>query len=905
MRLTRFGGWFLFFIFMIVFFFSRQIVNFYVDWQWFKSIGYFSVFFKIFTTKISLASMIGIIFFLIVYINVLIVRRLKPKGVTVIGGDFEIPNIDRIKKYIDRFIILGVFVFSFFVSTGFLLLWDEYLRYVNWTPFGIVDPLFGKDIGFYIFRLPFIEAIYSIVVFVLFVAIVVTLIYYFLFGAVHVSMRGLKFKRESEVHLSVLGAILFIVFAFGTRLAQYNLLFDRGGLIFGAGFTDVHATLPILYISMVASLIVSLIFIINVFVRGFRGPIIAVVLYFAFSILARGIYPGIVQWLYVSPNEIEAERPYIERNIEFTRRAYKLENVKQEEFEVSGKLTTADLNRNQATIKNIRLWDHRPLLSTYSQIQEIRTYYHFVDVDIDRYRIGRDYRQVMLAPRELSYDRLPSRVWINEHLIYTHGYGLAMSPVNRVNPEGQPELWVKDLPPMSIPGLEITHPEIYYGEIANNYCFVNTKQKEFDYPMGDENVYTEYEGSGGFPVGGLFNRAMLAYKFGSLKILLSGDITSQSRIMMARRVVERISKIAPFLKFDPDPYMVIADGKLFWIADAYTISDRYPYSDPFSDEYYDPYETYGNYFRNSVKVVVDAYNGEVQMFVSDPEDPIIKTYGKMFEGVFKPMGDMPASIRAHVRYPEALFEIQADKFETYHMTDPTVFYNKEDLWGVARETYEGDIRRVEPYYVIMKLPEEKKEEFILMIPFTPTRKDNMSAWMAARCDESHYGELKVFTFGKKKLIYGPLQIEARIDQEPDISRQLSLWSQRGSDVIRGNMMVIPIEDSILYVEPLYLKAERGQIPELKRVIVSFGSRIVMRETLDSALRGIFGGRTVIEDRGIPVESVEGKSIDALIREANESFEKAQNYQRQGNWGAYGEEISRLEEILKKLGEMSK
>jgi len=897
MKLSRYWTWLLIGLIFLVFFFFSQLVNLYVDWQWFKSVKYFDVFFKILLTKGALVLALGLIFFAIIYINLVIARRFKAKGVTVISGDFMyMPELEKFKGLIDKFVVLGVALFSILVATGFIVLWDEFLKFANWTSFGTLDPLFAKDIGFYIFRLPFIKVIYGILFFAFFISVVISFAYYFLSGNIKLAMRGLTFKLPAEVHLSILGTIIFALISYGYRLAQYDLLFSKRGIIFGAGYTDVHATLPVLWGLIVLSLVVSLSFIFNVFRKGFRLPLVSVIVLIAFSIIGKGIYPGIVQWLYVSPNEIEAERPYIERNIKNTRKAFKLDNVIQKEFAVSGRLTTADLRKNSMTVNNIRLWDHRPLLSTYSQIQEIRTYYHFVDVDVDRYKIGRDYREVMLSPRELSYERLPSKVWINEHLIYTHGYGVAMSPVNRVNPEGQPELWIKDLPPVSSRGLKISRPEIYYGEIPNEYCFVKTKQREFDYPLGEENVYSVYEGSGGIPVRGMFRRAMFASRFGTMKILLSGDITTQSRIMMYRRVRERVGKIAPFLKFDPDPYMVIADGKLYWIIDGYTLSNTYPYSDPYGD--------LGNYIRNSVKVIIDAYNGTAQFYISDPEDPVILTYSKIFKDMFKPIDDMPASIRSHIRYPEGLFKVQADKFAMYHMTDPTVFYNKEDLWSIARETYEGDVRQVEPYYIIMKLPGEKKEEFILMIPFTPSRKDNMSAWMAARSDDPNYGGLMVYTFGKKELIYGPLQVEARIDQDPDISKQLSLWGQRGSDVIRGNMLVIPIENSILYVEPLYLRAERGQIPELKRVIVSFGGRVAMEETLDAALRSIFGGRPVVEAGEIPTR-VKVKGMDELIKEANEVFSKAQQYQRQGNWAAYGEEMEKLEGVLKKLGEMSR
>ena len=516
-----------------------------------------------------------------------------------------------------------------------------------------------------------------------------------------------------------------------------------------------------------------------------------------------------------------------------------------------------------------------------------------MDVDIDRYQINGEYRQVMLSPRELSYKHLPSRIWINEHLTYTHGYGVVLGPVNRVTKEGLPELFIRDIPPVSTANLAVKRPEIYYGEVANDYAFVKTRAQELDYPFGDKNVYATYTGNGGVPIKSFFRKLVFSARFGTLKIALSNDITPESRIMYYRRIDERVKRVAPFLKYDRDPYMVISqDGNLYWIIDGYTASDRYPYSEPTRGV--------GNYIRNSVKAVVDVYNGSIAFYLADPEDPLIQAYSKAFPVLFKSMEEMPQDLRAHIRYPEGLFTVQANMFITYHMQDPQVFYNKEDLWSIPKKSIDGREKDMEPYYMIMRLPGENKEEFILLIPFTPSRRDNMIAWMAARSDPPHYGKLIAYTFPKAKLVFGPKQIDARIDQDAAISQQLTLWSQRGSQVLRGSLLVIPIERSLIYVEPLYLAAEAGSLPELKRVIVAFGNKIAMEETLELALERIFEGRVVRDRVARPVE--EERPIKGLIDAAWEHFGRAQERLRQGNFAAYGEELKKLEEVLKALKE---
>ncbi|HSC72050.1 MAG TPA: UPF0182 family protein, partial [Candidatus Methylomirabilis sp.] len=579
---------------------------------------------------------------------------------------------------------------------------------------------------------------------------------------------------------------------------------------------------------------------------------------------------------------------YIDFNIRYTRLAYGLDNIEEREFPAEEALTLQDLHNNDATIKNIRLWDTRPLLATYSQLQEIRTYYKFTDTDIDRYTINGEYRQVTLSARELSSRDLPSRIWINERLTYTHGYGAVVSPVNRVTREGLPEFWIKDIPPAASSDLRISRPELYFSELANDYVFAKTRAKEFDYPAGDQNVYTTYAGQGGIPVGSFWRKVLFAAHLGDVKLLLSNDVTADSRVLIYRNIRERVQRIAPFFRYDDDPYVVIsAAGRLVWLLDGYTVSEWFPYAAPTRG--------LGNYVRNAVKATVDAYDGTVRFYIADPTDPLIRTIARIFPGLLQPLDAMPADLRTHLRYPEGLFRVQAAMYAVYHMRDTQVFYNKEDLWSLPIRPVGGQDRPMEPYYLILRLPGEPKEEFVLLIPFTPSKKDNLAAWLAARSDPPHYGKLVVYTVPKQKLVYGPRQLEARIDQDSFISQQLSLWSQRGSQVIRGNLLVIPIERSLMYVEPLYIAAEKGQLPELKRVIVGFGDRIAMEETLEGAMARVFGGQT-------PPAAAEA----APARPAGpEPSMKALLDSAAGAYARASEELRRLGELLQRLQEAGK
>jgi uncharacterized membrane protein (UPF0182 family) len=692
----------------------------------------------------------------------------------------------------------------------------------------------------------------------------------------------------------ILVALLFVVKSAGYWLDAFHLVYSSRGAAFGASYTDVYANLPALRLLALLSLAAAVLSVTQIYRPGFRYIILGAGALIIVHLVGLNLYPSLLQRFRVVPNEVDAERPFIERNIKFTRLAYGLDKIENTEFPAEEQLTAAHLERSDSTIKNIRLWEHRPLLATYAQLQEIRTYYKFVDVDNDRYHINGTYRQIMLSARELSHAHLPSRIWINEHLTYTHGYGVVFGPVNQVTPEGLPEFFIKDIPPASSDSLKITRPEIYYGELANDYVFTKTTASELDYPSGDQNIYTTYEGRAGVTLGSFWRKLLFSAHYATLRILLSEDITRDSRILYHRQIQERVNKIAPFITFDRDAYLVIAQGgRLFWIIDGYTTSDRFPYSEPMQ-------RGGTNYIRNSVKAVVDAYNGTVDFYVSDVTDPIALAYGRIFPDLFKPIEKMPEDLRSHIRYPQDLFGIQAHMYATYHMQDPQVFYNKEDLLSIPRRSVGGTEREMEPYYTIMRLPGETKEEFVLLLPFTPNKRDNMRAWLAARSDPPHYGKLIALDFPKAKLVYGPKQIDARIDQDAFLSQQLSLWGQRGAQVIRGSMLAIPIEKSLLYVQPLYLAAEKGSLPELKRVIVAFGNQIAMEETLEQSLQRIFGGKpapTPVQPVG-PVESP--KADGDLARQALERFQRAQELLRDGNWAGYGDELKKVETLLREM-----
>jgi uncharacterized membrane protein (UPF0182 family) len=770
--------------------------------------------------------------------------------------------------------------------------WAMVLRWWYGAPFGRSDPLFGRDVAFYVFTLPVYGAVRDWTLLVLVLGAVIAGGVYWARGAIDVDEGVPRLAPAVVRHGSVVLALFFLVKAGDYLLQRYDLLFNDNGIVAGAAYTDVHVRLPLLILLMGVSLLAAGLCLVNVRRVGARLPVAAVVLLMG-SLLLDGIIPGVFQSYRVKPDELRLEAPYIAHTIAATRFGFALDRFSSKPFPAAGTLTAAVAAANDATIQNIRWWDPRPLLDTYRQLQEIRLYYDFNDVDVDRYTIDGRYQQVMLAARELNQARLPTdaQTWINQHFTFTHGIGFAMSPVNRFDSEGLPLFYVKDIPPASPVGLRVERPEVYFGEQTRTYIVVGGATKEFDYAKGNDNVYTTYGGRDGVALGGLWRRALFAWYFGDVNLLISGNVTSTSRLLFHRPIQERITRIAPFLRLDRDPYLVLDGGRLVWLQDAYTASDALPYAQA---------SRRGgiNYIRNAVKIAVDAYDGTVTLYVSDAEDPLVRTYQRIFPSLFQPLAALPAGLRQHLRYPEDLFVLQASMYGTYHMTDPEVFYNKEDLWSFPQENYGNQPVTMQPYYTIMRLPGETQAEFILMLPMAPNKRDNMIAWLAARCDGDHYGTLIEFAFPKEKLIYGPAQIEARIDQDTTISQQLSLWNQMGSRVIRGNLLVIPIDDALLYVEPLYLSAQQRELPELKRLIASAGEHVVMSQAVEPLLAALFRG-----GEGAPAPAVITTTAQAAPRSSPEAQQALNHYRhalaalRDGDWRTFGAEMEALQKAL--------
>jgi len=875
-----------------------SLVRIYSDYLWFSSLQFEDVFLTALFTKLEILIGAVVLFFVVLYINAHIALKKDKKQKRLLNIRTPL-----------KLLIIGIV--SLLAGMAYRNYWMIILQYINQTGFNVTDPIFSKDIAFYVFSLPFYSALLKLFMSLAFIAFIATMISYYVSGNIKLmpksqyavqgnafASKGLGFSRKAKRHLSLIGAFFFLLMAAKYYLGRFQILYSPTGIVNGAGYTDVYVALPVYTLLMLLSIVIAAILVIGPMFFAKKKLIMGIIgAFVAILVLGQVVVPAAVQYLIVLPNEIEKEKPFIERNIEYTNMAYGLDNIEANDFPASEDLSLDDINNNMETIGNIRLWDPRPLKQTYKQLQEIRLYYDFLDVDIDRYTINDKYTQVMLSPRELSQDQLPenAKTWVNEHLAYTHGYGLTMSPVNRFTEVGLPELYVKDLPPKTdMQELSIERPEIYYGEATREFVMTKTNYQEFDYPKGDENQYTTYEGTGGVPVGSLLRKLVMAIRFNDFKMLLTGYITKDSVIMFNRQIQKRVNAIAPFIFYDPDPYMVVADNRLFWIMDGYTIASSYPYSESLEGI---------NYIRNSVKVVIDAYNGDLSYYIMDKEEPVISTYRSIFPSLFKDFSQMPDSLKEHVRYPEQLFKIQSRMYSDYHMKDPVVFYNKEDKWDIPNEVY-GEGRKIimEPYYIIMKLPGKEKSEFIIMIPFTPHKKDNMIGWMAARSDEE-YGKLVVYKFPKEKLIYGPMQVEARIDQNPEISEQLTLWDQRGSSVIRGNLIVVPLDSSILYIEPLYLLAEKTQLPELKRVLVYHGTKVVMEKDLETALKKLFGEGAAVPSAVKGEEREETETIitgDNLIQQAIAYYNQVQNSMRQGDWTGIGDAMQGLQDTLNEM-----
>ena len=876
-----------------------SLLNLYIDWLFFVETGYTAVFTKTLTTQIAAGFLFGLLFLGAALINLFFARRVefsRPDQYNISGTPITInlAPLRTIQRAVTFFILLVV---TFMMGKWGATLWSEILLFTNALTVGQNDPVFGRDIGFYLFQYPFFESLKQFVDFTLILCAILAGIVYFLGGGILVNQRQITIDPRVKRHLGILIGLMIINMGPGFYLEALRMLYAEHGVIFGASYTDVHAKLAAYRLLAFLAPAAGAVLIAGMFKRQRRLTMIALGALFAVYFIGIMIYPALLQKFKVAPNEMVMETPYIENNIRMTRLGYDLDRIEEIPFDVDYNLTGRDIDKNDATIRNIRLWDHSPLLRTYSQLQQIRTYYRFQDVDNDRYTVNGQYLQVMLSPRELSYADLPSKNWINERLIFTHGNGITLGPVSRISREGLPEFFIKDIPPAGSTDLKVQRPEIYYGEMSNDYVIVKTKIPEFSYPTPEGgNIYTSYGGAGGVKTGSLTRRLLFSLKYQTEKIFFSSDITADSKILFFRNVKERFQKIAPFLLFDHDPYLVITDdGRLVWMVDAYTVSSRLPYSKPSVRRI--------NYVRNAVKATLDAYDGTVTYYVSDPSDKIIQVYRRIFPALFKDLAVMPEDLKRHIRYPQWLLQLQASVYAAYHMTDPKIFYNKENLWEIP--VFEE--KTMQPYYTIMKLPSEKREEYILLLPYTPAKRDNLAAWLAARCDAPHYGKLVVYTFPRDRLVFGPKQVDARINQDSYISQQLTLWSQRGSRVIRGSLLVIPVERSLLYVQPLYLAASDAVgLPELRRVIVAYENEVVMEENLELALQRLFGSRkagaVTTTTAGAPAAAAApGRtSVKELAAEAMKTYQRAADMQRQGNWAGYGEEIRKLEQLLKKM-----
>ncbi|MGM0427917.1 MAG: UPF0182 family protein [Thermodesulfobacteriota bacterium] len=920
-----------------------SIVSIYPDWLWFKNLGFSPVFFTMLSTKFGFGFLVWLLLITIIAINLYIAGRLSPEPGAGVGAKNDAGIAAQMGisgNTLNLFFVAFILIAGFVIASKGSEKWVTVLRYLYREPFGTADPVFGKDIGFYTFALPFYLFIRQGLLVLFVFAAGLTVIWYLKNGALQItgdiiqeegkppSLPKISVAPTVKKHLIFLAGIVVLLLAWGYYLKIYSLVYSTQGPAFGASYTDMHIKVWSFRLLIVISFLFAVLLFYNAFNPRTKVMLWSGAVWVSAVLIFTVVLPMGVQKVVVKPNELVKESKYIGYNIDCTREGYNLNRIKAVRFDINNELSLKEMNRESTTLQNIRIWDERPLLRTYRQIQAIRLYYNFNNVDVDRYMIDGDYRQLMLAARELVVDQLPRQAgtWVNRHLTYTHGYGLAASPVNEISAEGLPRLFIKDVPPVSEVDISIDRPEIYYGEKTDQYVMVNTKNREFDYPKGNENVYTMYQGTGGVPLNSFIRRMLYAVEFMDPQILFTNSLIPQSRIMYNRRILKRANTIAPFLEYDRDPYMVISDKKLYWILDAYTVSDMYPYSTrssvPFKNKAL-------NYIRNSVKVIVDAYNGDISFYLIDEKDPVAQVYAGIFPDLFKPFEEMPEDLKRHLRYPKDFFNIQAATYTKYHMEEPQVFYNQEDLWEIPDELYGDDRQKIEPYYIIIKLPGGEKEEFLLMLPFTPSNKDNMIGWLAARNDIPHYGDLIVYKLPKEKLVYGPMQIESRIDQDTDISRELSLWGQRGSKVIRGNLLAIPVRDSFIYVEPIYLEASRedtedastrgtrpgatrrtgpmrsvekarsAALPELKRVIVTFAGQVAMAENLDMAVALALGGEVLPGETAVRT-AVGILESSHLGTQALEHYNRARDNLKQGDWTGYGRELKKLEDLLKEM-----
>jgi uncharacterized membrane protein (UPF0182 family) len=901
---------------------GRAALSYYVDMLWFCSLGYGGVFWKTLSLQWTIFTVFAVATFLVLYGSFTALRKAHlpdlPSGHTIFIGERSVTlPVEPVLRLAALLVSLAIAA-----ATGASMMTEWPTLALFWyaphTSAGVVDPIFAKPLNFFLFTLPACQVVVGWLLTLSGITCLLAVFFILITGGAGALARDRTYFRLPWRGFSITFAFLLLILAIRVYLDRFERLFDAHTVFSGVTYTDAHVTLTGLLFVCAALVLGAVIAAVNA-VSAQRGRrLIVAVLPAAACFIAVQLAGWYVSSFIVKPNELVREKPYIAHNIDLTRQAYGLDRFSLREFPAETTVDAADPANNQPTLQNIRLWDWHALQDTLRQIQEIRTYYDFPDIDIDRYEINGTMRQVMLAARELNVDKLPesSRNWINEKLIYTHGYGITMNPVNGFTPEGLPNLILSNMPVQStVPSLTVTRPEIYFGELTDTDVYVKTRQKEFNYPQGQSNNLTSYEGNGGIVLGGFLRRCILAFDRGDLgKLPFSDDVNAESRLLMRRNVRDRVSALAPFLTYDPDPYIVIGDdGRLSWVMDAFTTSDSYPYA-----SHYRLNDTVINYMRNSVKVVIDAYDGTTTFYVFDTEDPILAAYRRIFPNLFKDAAAMPHGLRKHMRYPELLLKLQAEVYGLYHMTDPEVFYNREDLWTVATEVGMGEggeqtTQPMQPNFVLMKLPDETGIEFAEILPFTPANRNNLIGWIAGRSDGAHYGTSVVYNFPKTKLVDGPLQIEARIDQNAQLSGQLTLWNQQGSHVRRGALLVIPTGRALLYAEPIYLQAERSPMPELRLVVLALQDRLAYGPTFEAALAALFGGATSSLTSGEQARAVPATpgmpqpaaDFNALIAEAAKDLADYQRLTAEGKLGEAGQKLEELKRTIDKLNTRQK
>jgi uncharacterized membrane protein (UPF0182 family) len=886
---------------IVVFGFLGGIVNLITDLMWYDALGRQNVLTTRIWAQVGLFGVGFVAFAVPALLSIWLARRIAPQVPIRRIGTLELPDISRAVTLVLAAVVVLIALIS---AAAWSSNWQTVLLFLNGGDFGAVDPNFGRDIGFYVFDLPFWRFLqgWGVASFV-----VITLITLGTYAAGALRWQ-LRLTAPVRAHLSTLGALLLVAIAGGYQLDIADLSYSTRGIagtIQAATYTDMHAQVPAYVILTVVALAAAVLLLANIWFKTLWALVLAGGAWIGISILVGGVYPGIVQRLNVEPNELSLERPYIERHIDSTHKAYGLNAIDVRPFTGEQALNRQLINANQATLDNMRLWDYRPLLVTFGQQQILRQYYQFLDVDIDRYTIDRDERQIMLSGREIGELPENARTWTNERLVFTHGYGITAVPVNAVTPEGQPDYLVSGI--NREPKLPVGQPRLYFGEAASSYVVTGTKTDEFDFPLGDQGgETTTWNGSTGVGVGNFFSRLLFAARFGDLNLLISNQLTDQSQILFRRQIDERVTELAPFLVYDRDPYLVSADNRLVWMWDAYTVTDRYPNAQPLTDIF-----PGANYVRNSVKVVIDAYDGSVRFFISDPTDPIINAYARIFPSLFEPLSDMQPELQAHLRYPEDLFTAQNEAYLLYHVAADAqgaeTFYNQEDRWSFPNQQtdVEGQGRQIEPYYVIMKLPGEDAPEFVLIQPLVAASRPNMISWVAARMDLGHYGERISFRFPSDSTTLGPAQIQARINQDSTISAQFTLWSRAGSSVVRGDLLVLPMGDSILYVEPIFLRSTESSFPEFKRVILASQNRLAFAETIEQGIRQLLGEAAIPppEDGGGGGGGELPSDVASLVAEAQRLYDAAQTALAAGDLGTYQARIDELARVIEALGEL--